>query len=129
MTAIAATNAVTTGITDMKRDERPLTSERGLQEARDLGHKLMRLRHARKMRQEDAAIRAGVSRSTAVLIEKGDIGRTLAQVLRYLDAVAPGVSLLSLLQADDPSLETLASREATRRVRKLSDAEVKKLDF
>lgn len=81
------------------------------------------------MRQEDAAIRAGVSRSTAVLIEQGDIGRTLAQVLRNLDAVAPGVSLLPLLQGNNPSLEALASREVTRRVRNLSDAEIKKLDF
>jgi len=37
------------------------------------------LRKARKMTQAEAAARAGLSRSTAVLIEAGDPSRTLAQ--------------------------------------------------
>jgi len=41
---------------------------------------------------------------TATLIEAGDPGRTLGQVLRYLGAIAPGMSLLQLLSADDPSV-------------------------
>ena len=99
-----------------------MTSER-LDEARQLGEKLARLRMAQRIRQADAATRAGLSRSTAVLFEKVDLSRTQAQILRYLEAIAPGVSLLSLLKEDDPSLQALAAREATRRVRALSKTE------
>ena len=113
----------------MKRNEQPLMTPERLDEARQLGEKLARLRRARQIRQADAATRAGVSRSTAVLLEKGDLSRTQAQILRYLEAIAPGVSLLSLLQEDDPSLQALAAREATRRVRALSQAELERLDF
>ena len=99
-----------------------MTSER-LDEARQLGEKLARLRMAQRIRQADAATRAGLSRSTAVMLEKGDLSRTQAQILRYLEAIAPGVSLLSLLKEDDPSLQALAAREATQRVRALSKTE------
>lgn len=113
----------------MKRNELPLMTPQRLDEARQLGEKLARLRKARRIRQSDAAARAGLSRSTAILLEKGDLGRTQAQVLRYLEAIAPGVSLLSLLKEDDPSLQALAAREATQRVRELSSKELKRLDF
>ena len=118
-----------TVITDMKRNEHPLMTPDRLDEARQLGAKLARLRMARRIRQADAATRAGLSRSTAVLLEKGDLGRTQAQILRYLEAIAPGVSLLSLLQEDDPALQALAAREATQRVRTLSKSELQRLDF
>ncbi|MDO8778708.1 MAG: helix-turn-helix domain-containing protein [Burkholderiaceae bacterium] len=113
----------------MKRNETPLMPSARVDEARAMGEKLARLRVARRLRQADAAARAGLARSTAALIEKGDLSRTQAQILRYLDAIAPGVSLLSLLQEDDPSLQALAAREATQRVRPLSKAELEKLDF
>lgn len=113
----------------MKRDENPLMTPSMQAEATAIGHKLARLRMARRIRQADAAARAGVSRSTASLIENGDIGRTLAQVLRYLDAVAPGLTLLALLQDADPSLRALQVRETTQRARPLSPAELKDLDF
>jgi transcriptional regulator with XRE-family HTH domain len=113
----------------MKRDEQPLMSPERLREARQLGEKLARLRIARRIRQADAATRAGISRSTAVLLEKGDLGRTQAQILRYLEAIAPGVSLLSLLKEDDPSLLALAARETTQRVREPGKAELQRLDF
>lgn len=113
----------------MKRNEIPLMPRARVDEARAIGEKLARLRMARRMRQADAAVRAGIARSTAALIEKGDLSRTQAQILRYLDAIAPGLSLLSLLQEDDPSLLTLAAKEATQRVRPLSKAELIKLDF
>ncbi|MCD6027615.1 MAG: family transcriptional regulator [Solimicrobium sp.] len=116
-------------ITVMKYKEAPLMSSRSLIEAKELGAKLARLRMARKIRQIDAAARAGIARSTAVLIEKGDPGRTLAQILRYLDAIAPNLSLQALLQENDPSLKALAQLEVTQRVRKLSSVEMKKLDF
>jgi len=116
-------------IADMKRNEAPLMNPARVEEARQLGNKLARLRAARRIRQADAAARAGISRSTAVLLEKGDLGRTQAQILRYLEAIAPGVSLLALLKEEDPSLQALSAREATQRVRQLSSAELQRLDF
>lgn len=113
----------------MKRDETPLMTPARVQEARALGEKLARLRMARQLRQADAAARAGLARSTAVLIEKGDLGRTQAQILRYLEAIAPGLSLLQLLQEADPALAALGARERTQRVRALSPTELAKLDF
>jgi transcriptional regulator with XRE-family HTH domain len=113
----------------MKYEEKPLLTSRHLAEIEGLGIKLARLRRARKVRQADAAMRAGLARSTAVLIEKGDTSRTLGQIFRYLEAIAPGLSLPALLQESDPSLTTLAQAEATRRVRTMSVAELQALDF
>lgn len=113
----------------MKYKEKPLTPTNRLTEAADLGAKLSRLRRARKLRQLDAAARAGLSRSTAALIEKGDPGRTVAQILRYLEAIAPGLPLLALLQESDPSLRVLKQLETTQRVRLLSATELQELDF
>jgi transcriptional regulator with XRE-family HTH domain len=113
----------------MKYNEEPLLNPLHRAETLALGAKLARLRRARKVRQADAAARAGLSRSTAVLIEKGDPSRTLGQLLRYMEAIAPGLSLPALLQESDPSLTALAQMEATQRVRALSTAELDKLDF
>ena len=113
----------------MRHDEVALLSEEGRRQAQELGSKLARLRAARKLRQADAAVKAGLSRSTAALIEAGDPRRTLAQVLRYVEAIAPHLTLLDLLQETDPSLKALAESEVTRRVRLLSKAELQKLDF
>lgn len=129
MSVITVANRFKTDIEDMKRNEAPLMSPARLEEARQLGERLARLRMARRIRQADAAARAGISRSTAVLLEKGDLSRTQAQILRYLEAIAPGVTLLSLLREDDPSLQALAARETTQRVRELGKAELQRLDF
>lgn len=129
LSAIKDINDVATEIADMKRNETPLLSPARVMEAREIGEKLARLRKARRLRQADAAVRAGLARSTAVLIEKGDLSRTQAQILRYLDAIAPGVTLLSLLQESDPSLAALRASELTQRVRPLSKRELDELDF
>ena len=129
MSVISDYKQIKNVITDMKHDEVPLMTARRLTEAKELGAKLARLRVARKIRQADAAARAGLARSTAALIEKGDPGRTQAQILRYLDAIAPTLSLLALLQESDPSLQALIRAEATRRVRPLSSAGLNELDF
>ncbi len=100
-----------------------------LAQSQQLGAQLARLRIARKVKQADAALRAGLSRNTAYRIEKGDPGLALGQVLRYLDAIAPGRTLLELLSASDPALVTLGVREQTRRVRDLNASELKELDF
>jgi transcriptional regulator with XRE-family HTH domain len=113
----------------MKYKEKPLLTPPHLAEITEIGTKLARLRRARKVRQADAAVRAGLARSTAVLIEKGDAGRTIAQIVRYLEAIAPGLSLLALIQESDPSLKALEMLEATQRVRRLSATELQKLDF
>ena len=114
---------------DMKRDETQMMAPEQLAQARLVGERIARLRRARDVRQAEAAVRAGVSRPTATRIEAGDPGRTLSQVLRYLGAIAPGTSLLQLLQGEDPSLTALAEREKRQRVRALSEQERQKLDF
>jgi DNA-binding XRE family transcriptional regulator len=116
-------------IADMKYNEAPLLTSQHLAEMEGIGVKLARLRRARKVRQADAAARAGLARSTAVLIEKGDPSRTWGQIFRYLEAIAPGLSLPALLQETDPSLAALAQAEATQRVRPMSAAELQALDF
>jgi hypothetical protein len=50
-------------------------------------------------------------------------------VLRYLDAIAPGSTLLDLLSEKDPSLISLSAREKTKRVRDLTADELRELDF
>lgn len=113
----------------MKRDETPLLAPIRLAEAQLLGERITQLRQALKLRQSDAAARAGVSRSTAILIEKGDPGRTLAQVLRYVHAMAPDVSLQSLLAGDVPALVALHARKIPQRVRNVTKAQLRELDF
>jgi transcriptional regulator with XRE-family HTH domain len=113
----------------MKRKEQLLMTPEQIGESRAIGERIARLRRARNVLQSEAAIRAGISRPTATLIEAGDPGRTLGQVLRYLGAIAPGMSLLQLLSGDDPSVIALGVREKRQRVRQLSGDELKKLDF
>lgn len=113
----------------MKRQEQPLMSLGQIGEARLVGERIARLRRARHVLQAEAAVRAGISRPTATLIEAGDPGRTLGQVLRYLGAIAPGMSLLQLLSGEDPSVTALSAREKRQRVRQLSDKELRELDF
>ncbi|MBI3145167.1 MAG: helix-turn-helix domain-containing protein [Pseudogulbenkiania sp.] len=98
-------------------------------EAQKLGRLLARLRLARGIKQADAALRAGLSRNTAYRLEKGDPGLAFGQILRYLDAIAPGQTLLDLLSENDPTLVALGMRERKKRVRDLSAQELKELDF
>ena len=101
----------------MKYEEAHRTPSHRLEEAVAVGQKLAILRKAMKMTQAEAAARAGVSRSTAVLIEAGDPSRTLAQVLRYLDAIASNTSLLALLSGDVPALRLAQAQSIPKRVR------------
>ncbi|MDO8943439.1 MAG: hypothetical protein Q7U75_09665, partial [Desulfobacterales bacterium] len=99
------------------------------QELVHLGRLVARLRQARQVKQADAALRAGLSRNTAYRLEKGDPGLAIGQVLRYLDAIAPGATLADLLTQADPALTALQARESTKRVRDLSAAELDDLNF
>lgn len=94
-----------------------------------LGQLLARLRQARKVKQADAALRAGISRNTAYRMEKGDAGLAIGQVLRYLEAIAPGTTLTDLLLESDPALAALRVKESTKRVRDLSASELDDLNF
>lgn len=97
--------------------------------AEKIGRCLARLRIARHISQTEAALRAGFSRNTAYRLEKGDPGIALGQLLRYLDAIAPGKSLQSFLAEDDSAIVALEERERTKRVRPLSQRELNDLDF
>ena len=98
-------------------------------QAEKIGARLARLRIARHIPQAEAALRAGFSRNTAYRLEKGDPGVALGQVLRYVEAIAPGKSLQNILNEDDPALLALAVRERKHRVRSMSKAELEELDF
>ena len=94
-----------------------------------LGHVLARLRLARNIKQDTAAVRAGLSRNTAYRLEKGDPGIAIGHLLRYLEAIAPGKSLVDLLSENDPALLSLQEKERRHRVRDLTAQELKGLDF
>jgi transcriptional regulator with XRE-family HTH domain len=116
-------------LTNMKIDQSAILSPQLARETAHLGHLLARLRQARKVKQADAALRAGFSRNTAYRLEKGDPGLAIGQVLRYLDAIAPGATLADLLTQADPALTALQARESTKRVRDLTAAELDELNF
>ena len=94
-----------------------------------MGAALSRLRLARGIKQDQAALRAGVSRNTAYRLEKGDPGIAVGQILRYLDALVPGKTLLELLSETDPALAALSAREQRRRARDLTKGELDEIDF
>jgi DNA-binding XRE family transcriptional regulator len=98
-------------------------------ETQKLGRALARLRIARGTKQDQAALRAGLSRNTAYRLEKGDPGIAVGQILRYLDAIAPGKTLLELLTETDPALAALSAKEQRRRARELSKRELAEIDF
>jgi len=116
-------------LTIMKVSQSAVLSTSLLLQAQQIGSALARLRAARGVKQADAALRAGISRNTAYRLERGDPGLAMGLVLRYLDAIAPGSSLLQLLLESDPSLGALEQREQTRRVRGLSAADLDALNF
>jgi transcriptional regulator with XRE-family HTH domain len=95
----------------------------------ELGARLSKARIARRVRQSEAASRAGISRATASLIENGSASVSIGQIVRYLDAIAPGKTLVSLLTADDPVVLTMEHDSLPKRARTLSQAELKELDF
>ena len=122
-------SAILDDLTNMKVPQSAVLSTHLAQEVVNLGHLLARLRQARKVKQADAALRAGLSRNTAYRLEKGDPGLAIGQVLRYLEAIAPGTTLADLLTQADPALTALQARESTKRVRDLSAAELDDLNF
>jgi DNA-binding XRE family transcriptional regulator len=113
----------------MKVTQSALLNSAQMEEAKKLGATLARLRIARAMKQDQAALRAGLSRNTAYRLEKGDPGIAMGQVLRYLEAIVPGKTLLELLSETDPALAALGAKEQRHRVRALSKHELQEIDF
>lgn len=116
-------------LTNMKIAQYSMLSSRQIDECKHLGELFARLRLARKIKQSDAALRAGLSRNTVYRLERGDPGLAIGQVLRYLEAISPGSTLLDLLSENDPALLMLDAREKSKRVRDMSAAEREELDF
>jgi DNA-binding XRE family transcriptional regulator len=115
--------------TIMKVNQSAALNPELIAKAKDFGMKLSRFRIARGVKQADAALRAGLSRNTVYRMESGDPGVAFGQILRYVDALAPGITLLQIMSESDPSLAALNYHERTKRVRDLSQREIAELDF
>lgn len=113
----------------MKKSQKAAFSEHLNTELTHLGERIKRLRLARHMVQQEAAIRAGIARSTASRIESGDPSVAIGQVLRYVDAIAPGMSLEQVYRDDDPAEALLRHSERRVRARSMSEGRKKELDF
>ena len=113
----------------MKRAQLPATPAELQVMLRDLGTRIARMRLARALIQADCAIRANLSRETASRIERGDPSVAVGQIIRYLDAIAPGMTLETLYTTIDPAVELLAHEERRKRARRLSETELKRHDF
>src|SRR5437763_12198307 len=113
----------------MKVTQSALLSSSLAAEAKKLGAALARLRIARGMKQDQAALRAGLSRNTAYRLEKGDPGIAMGQILRYLDPIVPGKTLLELLSETAPALAAPTAPERRPRARALSERELEGLDL
>jgi transcriptional regulator with XRE-family HTH domain len=129
MLDISSIEAIELDLTSMKVRQATTLPPALLAQSAELGDRLARLRTARQLKQADAALRAGLSRNTAYRIEHGDPGLAIGLVLRYLDAIAPGSTLLDLLSESDPALTAQAARERAKRVRDLGAQELGELDF
>src|SRR5436305_6498634 len=113
----------------MKVTQTALLSSSLTAEAKKLGAALARLRIARGMKQDQAALRAGLSRNTAYRLEKGDPEIAMGEILRYLNAIVPDKTLLELLSETDPALAALSAQERRRRARDLTKSELEEIDF
>jgi transcriptional regulator with XRE-family HTH domain len=113
----------------MKITQRAVLNSSLTAQAKKLGAALARLRIARGMKQEQAALRSGLSRNTAYRLERGDGGIAIGQILRYLDAIAPGKTLHEFFSETDPALSALSANEQRRRARELSKRELDEIDF
>jgi len=113
----------------MKTTQSLLLSKFIEQQLQTLGQRLRTLRIAQRLGQAECATRANLSRETASRIERGLPSVAIGQVLRYLDAMAPGRTLESLYTIEDSSLIFLQQNGQRQRARRLSPAELEKYDF
>lgn len=129
MLVISSLILIRLDFTSMKTNQTAALPGPLLAESAQMGELVARLRVARQIKQSDAALRAGLSRNTAYRIERGDPGLAIGQLLRYLDAIAPGMTLAELLTERDPALAQQQREEQRQRVRGLTQAELDELDF
>ena len=113
----------------MKISQTSLLSDEQLKEFTNIGRLLARLRVARRIKQSEAALRAGLSLNTVYRLEQGDPGLAMGQLLRYLHALAPHSTLLDLLTEKDPTLKAFEVSQKKQRVRGLTATERQALDF
>ena len=116
-------------LTIMRISQSAILNDELSNEAKNIGTAFARLRIARGIKQDVAAVCADLSRNTAYRLESGDPGVAIGHFLRYLDVIAPGMTMQEVLLQNDPSIKVLEVREKTRRVRDLSSKEVNELDF
>lgn len=100
-----------------------------MQRLKDHGEHIARMRKARNLLQAEAAVRANISRETASRIENGDAAVAVGQIVRYLDAIAPGADLARLYETPDAALAMLERAEKRQRARKLSPKALAQYDF
>jgi len=81
-----------------------------------IGGTIAKLRRSNKMKQEVAALQAGLSRDTAYRIEKGESNIAIGQIYRYLDAISPGLSLSDVLTENISELSDAPHPPKRRRV-------------
>lgn len=113
----------------MKRTQQLLVSTAMTQQLAGLGRSLAQSRLARKMPQEEAAVRANLSRSTISRIENGDAGVAIGQILRYLETIRPGATLAEALFKEDNAVAAMEKTHRPRRARPLSSKELEEYDF
>lgn len=82
---------------DVKIHQSAVLSPQLAQESANLGRLIARLRRFNRLKQIDAAALAGMARSSASRIETGDGTVAIGMLLRYIDAIAPGITLKDLL--------------------------------
>ncbi|TDY87778.1 UNVERIFIED_ORG: helix-turn-helix protein [Herbaspirillum seropedicae] len=81
-----------------------------------IGGTIARLRRSSRMKQEVAALQAGLSRDTAYRIEKGESNVAIGHILRYLDVISPGLALKDILVDNKPDVNEARQPEKRRRV-------------
>jgi transcriptional regulator with XRE-family HTH domain len=113
----------------MKKDQSQSLTPELLRQLEYIGGCLARLRMETRVRQQDAAMRAGMSRSTAALIERGAPSVAVGQIIRYLDAISPRMNLASLLAGDNLTQQILADKNFPKRARTKSAAELAEFDI
>jgi transcriptional regulator with XRE-family HTH domain len=98
----------------MQRQQNAVMTDTQVGKIRELGERLAEMRRARNLLQKDVAERANLSRVTASRIENGDAGVAIGQIIRYLDVIAPGITLGQVYR-EDAAVAMQKAREPKRR--------------
>lgn len=112
----------------MKRPQNAALTPSTTAQLQELGMKLAQMRKARRITQSEIAERTNISRDTVSRIESGDASVAIGQVLRYLDAIAPGASLKNVYEHDS-AVEIMENKARRVRARKPSAKKLTQYDF